>query len=497
MPSGGGKLKVRCKHCGFVIDVNTEPSGQSQAGAVKWFVAVGNERRGPMPAEGVLSLIKAAEIGAETFAWRKGFKEWTRLGDLPEFQAELAPTTEDVEETQLMDLKDIQRVTGAQAAVTPEISPEAAPTRDEADSDPGFDTAADASAPTAEEESQSGMVWQRRETSVLFSLDDYKTRKKTKQTGALTASSQLEMKPIDDEGGAKEAPKGTRTTGVISLDESQVKLMADKMSKRARRRQAIVGSVAGFVILVVLAMGGYWFMTRPPAPESKPAPKAAVAEKKAAAEVAPAPVPEKKPEPTPVAEKPPAPAAEDAPTAKKAPASDGKREVAPKKPSKKAPRKAKSAAKKTPKKVVAKAEKSPKPTPAPSPKATDDVNALLAQYKAGKQGGKPGAGGGSPKSEASDGSNLPTQLTMGQIQSVLRKKTRGVKKCVRAAGAPKGTMVKAKTRIVISGSGRVVSATVSNAAGAEGCIRAMLTKLKFPRFKGANMVVPYPFAVVP
>jgi len=496
VPPDSGRLKVRCKHCGYVIDVDVGKTGSQDADDVKWYVAIGNERKGPMNRADVVGQMKGGGIGAETFVWRKGFDEWVRLGDMDEFKAELATSTEDVEETQLMDLDEIRSVTGSQLAVD---KGEPAPADDVPEDMAGEPESDEAAEEGEADQEDSGMVWQRRETSVLFSLDDYKTRRKTRESKAILTG-KLEVQPIDEGVEVEKAPtvRDTRKQGVINLDESQVKLMAEEMGKRARRRKAVFAGLGGLVAVGVLAAGLYIVVNL----ETAPVEQAAVPE---TVSVTPAPEkPEVKPEPAPAValEKDAAPKAQVPAEAEVEEVEKEKgKPIAKKKPVDRKQRGSKKGKKaKKPRAAVVKKDepvKPAKPVAAPPPKATQDVNALLASYRSGKKNGAKSGGGLDKGGNAAvaSGGNLPSQLTMGQIQSVLRRKTRAVRKCVQGIGLAPGTLVKAKTKIVISGSGRVIKASVSNARGAEGCIKTILKGLVFPRFKGQNMVVPYPFTV--
>ncbi|MDR3608755.1 MAG: GYF domain-containing protein [Oligoflexia bacterium] len=53
----------------------------------QWFVALGNNWIGPLPASDVYQKIVAQEISWAHYVWRKGQRNWVRICDTPEFQA--------------------------------------------------------------------------------------------------------------------------------------------------------------------------------------------------------------------------------------------------------------------------------------------------------------------------------------------------------------------------------------------------------------------------
>lgn len=512
IPAGGGTVKVRCKNCGNVMDVQAAGGGGAPVSETRWFVAVGNDKRGPMSREQVLALIRSGEIGSETYVWRKGFQEWQRLGDVAELAAEesrpravetdsapagISPgegkrdASSDMEPTVMEPLP-----TGA-AARDAEPAASSAPAASGAGSGstvfPAAPSEATGGAPGQEEDSQTQMIWQRRETSVLFSLDDYKTRKKTRSTKGMTAPAPVvQVQPIGPAKPEAPAPRGTERIKVISLEEAEVKRVAEALSRRQRRRALVRNALLGFGGAVVVAAVAYVVATRSGGEEPAPPQEQATRP----SPVVPAPV-----VPPPQAKEPVA-----APTAPPAvEAAAPKPESPPSEP-------AKETAKRNGHPPAARATQRPgrveASTPAPSQRvqpeappspparpATDDVNALLANLRSGQ-----GEGGATPRDQtekpgAESGEVLPEQLTTGQIQSVLRKQQKPVEECIRKSGVAPGTTVMVNTRVEIEGSGRVSSASVSNAGAAEACIRSVLTGLRFPRFKGPNMAVPYPFRV--
>lgn len=481
-----GSVKVKCKNCGNVIEVSAphagteEPSGEAPAAAVvatpapvavspapspapaapavdvKWYLAAGNERQGPFSADEVREKIAALQVGLENLAWRKGFAGWTRLGDIDEFRG--AASAEAAEQTQLMNMNDVRG----------EAAEEAAPSAAGHAESPGEAGAQGGS---------DAMLWQRKETSVLFSLDDYKTRKSTRSQPAIQpVEAPLPVKPIEaapgTASGAAVKPAPARV-GVISLDEGEIKHVAEALARRKKQRRNLLIGVAAAAGAAVIAVAAILVVSRQPAPAPAPAPAPVAA--------APAPAPVPAPAPAVAA---PAPAAAPVP----APA-----------PVAKAPEKGKDASKdaRKPEKgkpEAAAAAPAPSPAPAAAPAkapASDDANALLAALSKGREA--PAKGGAPAAAAAATDESLPVQLSSAEIQATLRKKQAALQQCVRSAGLP--LPFRANPRVTISGSGSVSSVNAAGTAGAQGCIEATLRSTSFRKFKGEDMTVPVPIAV--
>ena len=473
VPKSGAGFKVRCKHCGHVIDVAAAGSTPVATSEAKWYVAAGSERQGPFTREQVLSKIAAAEIGAETYCWHKGFKGWERLGDVDEFKTEFA-SAEEVAETQMMSLKDIETVGGFAA-------PGAQDAVDE--------VTADDVAPAEEgSEQKDGMVWKRRETSVLFSLEDYKTRKRTGAGQAITGV--VDVRPIEAVATAAPASRPPmQKVGVLNLDEGELRRVSDRLAGRRRQRNLVIAIVAGLVGAGAVAAVVAVIMTRPPAPTPAPVPAPQAEAPKPApssAPVAPAPVAQPAPSPVPVAAASAAAAADKGKDKGKDPGKDTGKD------------KGKDTGKdkgkdKGPEKAVAVAAPEPKKE-APAKAAPEDVNAMLANFRKGQGAGAaaaPAAGASDPAASAT----LPDQLSSGVITSVMRKKQGEVERCVKASGAPAGTPVKPVARLSVAGSGAVTSVSVGGAGAAQPCIEGALKAIKFPAFKSDNQSVTYPYTV--
>jgi hypothetical protein len=57
----------------------------------RWFFAQGNQRRGPVPFNGLLESVLAQPDPRAVLVWRKGFADWTRAEDVPEVERRIAP----------------------------------------------------------------------------------------------------------------------------------------------------------------------------------------------------------------------------------------------------------------------------------------------------------------------------------------------------------------------------------------------------------------------
>ena len=474
VPADGAGVKVRCKQCGHVIDVqarkDTAASQAVTATEEKWFVAIGSERQGPFTRDQILARIASAEIEAETYAWRKGFKTWERLGDIPEFKGEFSSKGDEVVETQLMSLKEIESMKPVPEEAKPAQEKRAAPPPEAAKS-------ADAG---------EGMVWKRRETSVLFSLDDYRTRRKTQATAPVSADAVVQVRPIDTSPGAKapvaaapEVRPPTAKIGVISLDESEVRRVAERLAQKKRQRQMVIGGAIGVVVLGLIVAVVIWLITRPPSKPAEVAQPAAPATAPAATAPAPTP-PATAPAPAPVAAAVPEPAAPAAQPKAAPPTQETRKEQTVRKGG------TEKIAKTETKAEVKEVAKAPAPAPAAG---GDDVNAMLANFRKGQTGG----GATSPGGGSAGSSDLPERIPPAKVNSVLRSKQGAVLQCASSAGLPSGTTM--RVSLTISSGGNVASVTVSGAGAASGCVEQALRGATFPPFRGDSQIERYTYTV--
>jgi hypothetical protein len=57
----------------------------------RWFFAQGNQRRGPVPFNGLVESVLGQPDPRAVLVWRKGFADWTRAEDVPEVERRIAP----------------------------------------------------------------------------------------------------------------------------------------------------------------------------------------------------------------------------------------------------------------------------------------------------------------------------------------------------------------------------------------------------------------------
>jgi hypothetical protein len=112
-------------------------------------------------------------------------------------------------------------------------------------------------------------------------------------------------------------------------------------------------------------------------------------------------------------------------------------------------------------------------------KAKDDLDSLLDSASSGS--------GGKPKKEESD-SNAPEQLSMGDVQKVL--KGLNVSSC-KDQGASGAVMV----RLTISKNGSVSNASPQGGGAGGDCVAGKVKSAKFGKFTGDPMTLTFPFIV--
>jgi len=503
---GTGTVKVRCKKCGQVIEVQPEAdsetsqeaalpearltqsspaiqvdsvagaadgtgvSGGAEAAAasappvaLKWYLAAGGERLGPFTMEEVKGRLASKEATLETLAWRKGLADWTPLGEFEEFRGALHSFDEDGGETQLMDVGRLRSQPSGPAVEPPSGQPSSG---------------------------DGGLVWQRRETSVLFSVDDYKLRKGTRGMASVApvevAPGPRTVEPLETSKAAGSPPAVVAPR--ITLNEAEVRQVAEALARRRRRRRNLLAGLGiGAGVLVIGGAVAWWHAQAPaPQPSSVSTPVVSPA--------VPPPPPPKAPQPA-VAQEAPAPAPAPAPE----PAAQ---ETARKKEAATAPAKGQASREtagkgeaRTPGKPPAQAAEEKPPEPAkPAARQQEDANALLAALSQGRERpGTPGAASAPKPAASGEDSSLPAQLSAPQISPVLRKKQAALQQCIRAAGLP--LPFRATARITISREGKVTGVNASETKGASGCVEATLRTAEFPAFRGDPMTVPVNIAV--
>lgn len=449
-----GPVKLKCKKCGFTITVEKQHDEQSQ-----WYVADKGQRKGPFSDQELLDQAREGRINEVSFVWTKGFTNWQRAGDVDLFKAVFGPQAEDEgEETQLLDSRAIQRLTGE------------------------FSTEVD----DKEKAGEDGLVWQRHETSVLFSLDDYSPGMRTITRGqaVVDLGEEEPQEILMDASGNDDSEAGGMD--VISLDEqdvANVKKVLDASQKRRTTMYITIGAIAAIAIVLVAVL----FMSGRSKKQTnvKENVSTHVKPQKKVPKKSLKPVQQKKP----VVVKKQAPDAVIAKDVQVRPEKAAvKKKAVPirKRVSRKARpkrRRGKSAKlkKKTSRKTAAVKVKRPK-------KIGGSAQSILNSLKIGKK--KQEKNGVTPGNY----SNLPRTLPTAVVNQVMRRVRPRVKRCLDKAGIDNEGQLVIMSRLKIAGKGYVQSVKLSGHVGAaRSCIVGVLKSLRFSRFRDTTMPISYPY----
>ena len=595
----GRTFKIRCKSCGEMMTVKGLDGAAAAAAPAaeehSWYYAAGADRKGPVTRAALADLVGGGALTEQTYVWRQGMANWSRLAEVEELAGLLAAGEPGADEgadeelnegdTAYMSKDAILAAHAGAPATEPAASEPAAsepaasepaasePAASEPASgglfgDAGENTAAfdpsslggdlfgdsadsaDSAGEAASEEPLSDDIFQfdsapaddpaapsgvhgRRESSVLFSLDELASPDEragmSQEEAILTETSGL----IDIRAVAKsqQSAQGDNPFATVSVagpsgggpsfSAVSVPLVQQKKSKLP-----LIISVAALLI----AGGGVaaFFLTQKPAPP--PAPKVvAKADAGQAADHGKTPEPTRPATPAkpveavkggvaaptaaapgtapaaaapgtaPAAAAPgTAPAAVAPGTAPSAaapgtaPAASAPAAVAPTptKRTKSSTRRKHSGSSK-PKSSGSTASVKPAPAPKPaakpaSSKNSNDVNALLGALNKKKKkpaGGSSGASAGGSK------------LNAGQVGRVFRGSLGKFRSCYKLMSNPPAGRVRVKVNVVIRGNGSVASSRVINAGGVspavKSCIARRAQQLHFPSFTASKMVVNY------
>ncbi len=570
---GAGKtFKIRCKSCGEMMTVKGVGEG-GDAGAsddAVWYYAVGNDRRGPITREALAGLVQAGEVTAQTYVWQNGMANWSLLESVAELQdlldaggaLDAGDAAEDNTDTAYMSQADLLAAQAAFAAEAPAAEPEPEPAEsaplgglfgdeaipassvDDADDHPFAALAASAepapvaaapapaaSAPAAEDDDlfnfdvpspndDPANVHQRRDSSVLFSLDDLGGGDKkgmSKDEALVTESSGLiDIRAVasSQRKGGNDNPFGDLNTAGLS-QPSRANVAAVSVPIVQKKSGGSGPWIAIAAIVLVLGGGGVaWFLMSQNKGEQPP-----VAQQQ---QVAPAPTPEpatatvgktEEPKPEdkkdeaataaakaeePKGEEPKAAEGEEKKDEAAAEAKDGAKEAEPQAAAKKEEDPDKEKARKEREKRLREAkaaqaetkkDDAPKPTPTPTvdnKQNTKDVNNLLKNLQEAKQ---------ETKTDTGSNESLPQRLAAPVVQKTVRGSNGKFLACYKKM-PPVAGGVTVGTSFTIESSGSVSSARVSNPGGTtpevQGCIVSALKALNFPKFKDPQMVVNYP-----
>ncbi len=596
----GRTFKIRCKSCGEMMTVKGLDGSSSAAAPAaeehSWYYAVGADRKGPVTRAALADLVGGGAVTEQTYVWRQGMANWSRLAEVEELSGLLAaPGTdggpeedEEVNEgdTAYMSKDAILAAHAGAAASEPAASEPAAsePAASESSAgglfaEAGENTAAfdpsslggdlfgdggggDAGAEAASEEPLSDDIFQfdntpeedtaapsgvhgRRESSVLFSLDELASPDEragmSQEEAILTETSGLiDIRAVAKSQQSAQGDNPFATVSVAGPSSSgpsfsavSVPLVQPKKSKLP-----LIISVAALLI----AGGGVaaFFLTQ----SKQPAPAPAVVAKADAGQTAEKAAEKAKPtEPTkPAASAKPVAAAKAAATPGTAAAAPGTAAAAPGTAAAApgtaaaapgtaaaapgtaaaapgtaaaapgtaaAPAAAKPAAATAPTKrtkstsrkkhsgsskpkssggtASAKAAPAPKPVAKPaSSKNSSDVNALLGALNKKKK--KPASGASGPPAGG-------TKLNAGQVGRVFRGSLGKFRSCYKLMSNPPAGRVRVKVNVVIRNNGSVARASVINGGGVspavKSCIARRAQQLRFPSFTAPKMVVNY------
>lgn len=440
MPEGNADFETACPACGAKVTVTREAdAAQDSKPQGQWFVAFGRDRKGPFDEDAVKKMIGAGEIAAGGFVWRQGFENWKKASEVPEFAASFG---------------------GAQGG------------------------------------GDAGMVWQRRETSVLFSLDDYKQRKATRSQNSVKDADVVDVRRLEEEPAkAGASTGGSYGGGLISFDENEVQRVADALARKKKTKRGLVGLSIGIIVAIIIGVGVFvaWQLMSnknilgQPQPSQTAGMPAQPVQQPAQPGVAPVPAPA----PADAAAVENAPAVEEKVVDSEAAKATGAPVV-----KKTATEVKDGAATKAETDTVAKTTTATRTTDRVVEKKDDpvgagnDADSLLAQLSAGKnkEAAKTGDSGAS-----SGGSGLPERLAVSQVMKGFNARKGAMEECVRNSG--EAVPFSAKANVEIEGSGRVAGVKLSGGGAAKGCLEGVLRSVTFDKFSGPNMKVPYTISV--
>lgn len=542
-----------------------------------WYAVLDGEQSGPMELSVLLGAVSEGRANSNTFVWRPGYAEWRRAGEVEGLsdlvaasaadaeKTKASPTPEEVElvrggfsdemrNTVAVDMAAVVRASslGGDPAASPRESADVAPSNSmdtlfDDDPTPAISEGSSGffDVPESNAESEKVMLYQRRDTSVLFSLDDFGKAgggagdgkkdnvfaERTAESGLIDirAVARKSSTTAPGEGDLFDTASAPATaTAPASRDFSSRIATRTEPLMISRKKRGLPGwaiALGAVAVAGIGALGATLLVpgeTQPPQPVAvvepakepvapKEVEKAAELEKPKAAE------PEKVAEAVdPLADVGSAVDAqgaqsEDAGQAADTESADTALEVAEVEvPVKKAPvvksKKAKKSSQKASKakvKTKPKKENSPapvasKPEPTPPAEKSNKANkatALLDSLGSGGSGGSSASGG---SAEASN-SDLPAKLGKKDIRKVIRKYTGAVVNCYKKSGVSGGAgAVVVTAKLSVAAGGRVSSVTVLGplGGGAVGsCISSKLKSAKFPPFQEGPQTVPMTFRV--
>lgn len=530
-------FKFPCKKCGEKIVVRQSEASESDSGRAEdeadqgaafeattqlnyddhlaqqaddegavWYVAVGQERVGPVTANDVQSYIDQGQVAAASFVWCDGMDDWAPLEAVPAL-ARLLPN-------------EVESPVSANP-----FSEAASPYANEpVSSGPVDDDAGDLfvsekreatfdEPPNSPVMSTAQLTGQRHENSVLFSLDSLDNDQVAQSsmmapsaTANTEASGLIDLAMLTGDGDNLDSIFSQGAPSAAPMG-APIKPMASLVTQPRNNRIGLI--IAVVAILVAGLTGGVvWFLLKPQqnqstvvtsAPPVTPAtpiakivpqapPKQVIAPTKPALAAAPA-------DAKPVDKV----SAEEKGTAETAAKTSTKSVAAQAKPKKKSSWRKKSPRSRKRKSVAKKAAQKPLALPTPKPKrkakASGDAAALLASLDGGgKKSSKSGGGLPSMDAPAVD-PTLPERLDRGQVLRAIRRHFSKVKDCRRLEPDISGQVT---VRFTVNGNGRV-SGTKTTGQYANtpigNCVAQKVRAIRFPRFSGTPFPINFPFSL--
>jgi predicted Zn finger-like uncharacterized protein len=497
------------------------PSARAPAGAPEWYLLYGEEQQGPLTAGDVEQRIRRGEVDRETYVWRDGLADWRPLREVEALATLLAPVAQVPEES---PAPAALSVSAGRGAAVPDLLDAAY-----GGSNAGF-VASPAPEPAPTEKK---MTAQRHEDSVLFSL---------KSLGVITFQDGAEApRVVETPKGGREARLGAvpakemRLGMPVGVAEGGGRAVADLPlpppivvlpARRGLSSGAKIGIAVGSVAVVAAAAVGIVFILKEtPAPQvprgvsvAPTAPSAGPPSAPTAPGATPGPAMPGTAPGSAASQKAGAPAGALAPdggaaaVAAAAPAEPEEEEESPRKG------RGRRAAKKKPTQVAmaqpaptetqpgvtvsrepirereeAPAAPPPPPPPQPSKAVDSEVKAILDE-RAAKPPPRTESQAGSP----SDDPSLPETLEKSTVHRVIRRNMSGIIRCyntkVTDKGTKKGTL---NVSFSIQKTGKTSGIRVEKPQfwGGDfvGCVGDSVSKWKFPRFKGEEIEITYPF----
>lgn len=322
-----GKIKLRCPSCKTPLAVRLpSKTAGAQEGEAVWYYSLDGNQEGPVTAPVLKSLIADGKVHGGTDVWRPGLDEWVKASTLEELWDGATRTTtleapiaaaSDIfsEKTMEIDAANLEDLPRPEAAASRAEAPSYAPTY--SDSDPSLDpakaalerskamleqaasapapepilfpAASQAPAPKKEEEEDlfgsfgagsssqdddegvdaANLAHTRRETSVLFSLDDMKGKKGKKAKAAVEHDSglidirQMAVERRDDDifasfgGGQTAAEEPSHLMGAGGQNSIATAALNVPILKRKKKWPFVVAAVT-VGLIVVIGVGGFY-----------------------------------------------------------------------------------------------------------------------------------------------------------------------------------------------------------------------------------------------